>query len=50
MGEKIDSPEGSGKGLEIPYESTKSILNDLTRGQWDMMNAIEQIAINSHMI
>jgi hypothetical protein len=43
-------PEGRGKGPEIPYDSTKDIMNDLARGQRDMMNAIAQMAISSQMI
>jgi hypothetical protein len=50
MGDRNDFQEGSGKGPEIPYDSTKAILNDLTRGQRDMMNAIAQMAISSQMI
>jgi hypothetical protein len=43
-------PEGRGKGPKIPYDSTQAMLNDLTKGQRDMMNAITQMAISSQMI
>jgi hypothetical protein len=40
MGDRRETPEGKGKGLETHSDNTQAILNDLARGQWDMMNAI----------
>ena len=50
MGDRHDTPKGKGKGFETQHDSTQAILNDLARGQWYMMNAIAQMAINTHMI
>jgi hypothetical protein len=50
MGDRWETPEGRGKGLETHSNITQAILNDLVRGQRDMMNAIAQLAINTQMI
>jgi hypothetical protein len=50
MGDRRETPEGRGKGPETHSDSTQAILNDLARGQRDMMNAIAQMAINTQMI
>jgi hypothetical protein len=50
MGDRHDIPEGKGKGPETPYDSTQAMLNDLARGQRDMMNVITQMAINTQLI
>jgi hypothetical protein len=47
MGDRHETPEDKGKGPERPHDSTQAILNDLSRGQRDMMNAIAQMAINT---
>jgi hypothetical protein len=47
MGDKNETPEGKGKGLETSHDNTHAILNDLARGKRDMMNAITQMAINT---
>ena len=50
MGDRRETPEGKGKGPETHLDSTQAILNDLARGQQDMMNAIAQMAISTQMI
>jgi hypothetical protein len=50
MSDKRETPEGRGEGPETHYDSTKANLNDLARGQRDMMNAISQMAISTQMI
>jgi hypothetical protein len=50
MGDKHETPEGKGKGLKTQHDSMQAILNDLARGQRDMMNAIAQMAINTQLI
>jgi hypothetical protein len=50
MGPGEDYPEGSGGGSEQPFDSTRSMLNDLARGQQEMRNAIAQMALNSQII
>ena len=50
MGDRRETPEGKGNGFEIHFDSTRAMLNDLARGQWDMMNAIAQMAISTQMI
>jgi hypothetical protein len=50
MGDKHDIPKGKGKGPEAPYDSTQAMLNDLARGQRDMMHVITQMAIRTQLI
>jgi hypothetical protein len=50
MGDRRETPEGRVKGPETHVDSTQAMLNDLARGQRDMMNAMQQMAINTHMI
>jgi hypothetical protein len=50
MGDRHETPEGKGKGPKTLYDSTQAILNDVARGQRDMMNAITQMAISTEMI
>jgi hypothetical protein len=50
MGDRRETPEGKGKGPETHSDSTQAILNDLARGQQDMMNVIAQMAIITPMI
>jgi hypothetical protein len=50
MGDMRETPEGRGKGPETHVDSTQAMLNDLARGQRDMMHAIQQMAINTQMI
>jgi hypothetical protein len=40
MGDRRETLEGRGKGPETHSDSMQAILNDLARGQRDMMNAI----------
>ena len=40
MGDRQETPEGRGKGPETHPNSMQTILNDIARGQQDMMNAI----------
>jgi hypothetical protein len=50
VGDRRETPEGRGKGPKTQLDSTQAILNDLARGQRDMMNATAQMAINTQMI
>jgi hypothetical protein len=50
MGDRQEIPEDRGKGPKTHSDSTHAILNDLARGQRDMMNAIAQMAISTQMI
>jgi hypothetical protein len=50
MGERRETPEGRGKGPKTHVDNTRAMLNDLTRGQRDMMNAIPQMAISAQML
>jgi hypothetical protein len=50
MGDRWETPEGRGKGLETHSDNMQAILNDLARGQRDMMNTIAQMAISTQMI
>jgi hypothetical protein len=40
MGDRLETPEGRGKGPKTHSDSTQAILNDLARGHRDMMNSI----------
>jgi hypothetical protein len=50
MGDRRETLEGRGKGPETQPDNTQAILNDLARGQRNMMNAIAQMAISTQMI
>ena len=50
MGDRRETPKGRGKGPETRFDSTQAMLNDLARGQRDMMHAIQKMAINTQMI
>jgi hypothetical protein len=50
MGDRRETPEGRGNGPKTQPDSTQAILNDLARGQQDMMNAIAQMDISTQMI
>jgi hypothetical protein len=50
MGDRREKPEGRVEGPKTHSDNTQAILNDLDRGQRDMMNAIAQMAISTQMI
>jgi hypothetical protein len=50
VGDMRETPESGGKGPETHVDSTQAMLNDLARGQRDMNNAIQQMAISTQMI
>jgi hypothetical protein len=50
MGDRRETPEGRGKGPETHIDSTQAMLNDLARGQRDMMNTIQQMNLSAQML
>jgi hypothetical protein len=47
MGDRREIPEGRGKGPKIHFGSTQAILNDLARGQRDLLTAIQQMNLSA---
>jgi len=47
MGDRHKTPEVRGKGPEIHFDSTHAMLNDLARGQRDLLTAIQQMNLSA---
>ena len=50
MGDRHETPEGRGKGPEIHFDSMQAMLNDLTRGQIDLLIAVQQLNLSAQML
>jgi hypothetical protein len=50
MGDRRETPEGREKGPETHVDSMQAMLNDLARGERDMMNSIQRMAISTQII
>jgi hypothetical protein len=49
IGDRRETPEGRGKGLETHIDSTQTMFNDLARGQRALLNTIQQMNISAQM-
>jgi hypothetical protein len=50
MGDRCETPEGKGKGPKIHFDNTHAMLNDLARGQGDMLTSIQQMNLSAQML
>jgi hypothetical protein len=50
MGDRRETPEGRGKGLETHLDSMQAMLSDLARGQRDMLTTIHQMNLSAQML
>jgi hypothetical protein len=50
MGDRRETPEGRGKGPKTHIDSIQATLNDLDRGQRDILTSIQQMKISAQML